>query len=1036
MNSKTYNMPFGDGDLLLYVTLGAKKASEVWTKSANEFGEVKPPIVDQQTIENEKSSKDKDDKKDEDKKKSKKKDDDEKMGPVKAMAAARATGPAAKYQASQLAAKNYSEEGMPLRGMWSRMVGGHAGGEVLRGGTHYASPTMRLAHTLPIVGDEIGGILDPFTTFGDPSNVEKAQKGYDKHIAKYQSGKDVKPASKKDLEHALDVTPRTILNAGDVVDLDHQIAAHTANRKERPMHYWLNPLIRTGPFSEINARVFRRGAAEKADPDNWFRQSLYIPGVPSLRGILSAKNDARKDKARALIGAVQNELNKTNMRRSPNVSTDATIPISAALDASAAGIDAADKFAYVKKSDNKFWGNVFSGNWSDAGTELKGQMGLDANQQADTFTQRVRDNLKGTPASWFLGGDKSTADGKPSGNILDNNWANLAMWGAPIGAGLGLVGGLTSRKKKKNLLGDAMWGGLLGLGAGGLVGGAYDLYKNLGDKGDAPKQQNPNDRPPPNLDPTKGPLTSLPSKNPGVLDRGQTLFTDATDTVNQIKQKFMMQKVPEATSKIYQGLLASGRVQEAQDIKAKWDDFNAVKSQSNPEYIDKFVKLMESLNRVESDVKPKYDTTPNMALGGGTLSAAKQDTGKLVDARNVFMYNRGPDAKGENQWAFSGKDPNDQPIKYKTYVPAAGRDMEVPLTIQGLSEDFKAPSWVTDAAMRSSGQTLGSAIDDSSPLLQETRDYIVQNPQTILQADDPTLFGFGRTPAGRSILEGAGLGAFSGMASRAIGNKLLWAGSGYDEKIYRDMANHALKLRSNTSVVDPNASAVTKVVKPGEGGGLFKSVGKLLKRPQDLVWGDRSLQVVPSFKDTITLADDRAFVQRLYNAYLADRTSRGITPHATIDDFIKALKKQPSSVTDDTLNKALQLLSKGYGKSITNPSKLVNEDLTLGARAANRLTGSIKPMLTFGALGGLSHFTHQPGTAPLYTGAITGGRDIYGGNKINLTEDQVAKAFSNYITATRQDPKSDDAWNAFVHYLRKNNVKLPDKWNGPGPTPP
>lgn len=34
MNSKTYNMPFGDGDLLLYVTLGAKKASDVWTKSS------------------------------------------------------------------------------------------------------------------------------------------------------------------------------------------------------------------------------------------------------------------------------------------------------------------------------------------------------------------------------------------------------------------------------------------------------------------------------------------------------------------------------------------------------------------------------------------------------------------------------------------------------------------------------------------------------------------------------------------------------------------------------------------------------------------------------------------------------------------------------------------------------------------------------------------------------------------------------------------------------------------------------------------
>lgn len=81
-----------------------------------------------------------------------------------------------------------------------------------------------------------------------------------------------------------------------------------------------------------------------------------------------------------------------------------------------------------------------------------------------------------------LGGGGGGAAG---GSFLDRNpWARLGLIGAPIGAGLGLVGGLMNRKKKKNAFGDALTGGLLGAGAGALVGGIPMLFG--GGKKDVP----------------------------------------------------------------------------------------------------------------------------------------------------------------------------------------------------------------------------------------------------------------------------------------------------------------------------------------------------------------------------------------------------------------------------------------------------------------------------------------------------------------------------------------------------------------------
>lgn len=74
--------------------------------------------------------------------------------------------------------------------------------------------------------------------------------------------------------------------------------------------------------------------------------------------------------------------------------------------------------------------------------------------------------------------------------VNNNPWASAALIGAPIGAGIGLLGGLTNRKKKRNALSDMLTGGLLGAGAGALGGGAYQLF-NSGGKAPPPEAPKP-----------------------------------------------------------------------------------------------------------------------------------------------------------------------------------------------------------------------------------------------------------------------------------------------------------------------------------------------------------------------------------------------------------------------------------------------------------------------------------------------------------------------------------------------------------------
>lgn len=86
----------------------------------------------------------------------------------------------------------------------------------------------------------------------------------------------------------------------------------------------------------------------------------------------------------------------------------------------------------------------------------------------------------------FGAGVNQSGANNPFGGVtryVENNpWASAALLGAPIGAGIGLLGGLSNRKKKRNALGDMLTGGFLGAGAGALGGGAWQLYNSSSQK--------------------------------------------------------------------------------------------------------------------------------------------------------------------------------------------------------------------------------------------------------------------------------------------------------------------------------------------------------------------------------------------------------------------------------------------------------------------------------------------------------------------------------------------------------------------------
>jgi hypothetical protein len=117
------------------------------------------------------------------------------------------------------------------------------------------------------------------------------------------------------------------------------------------------------------------------------------------------------------------------------------------------------------------------------------------------------------------------------GNYVKSNpWASMALVGAPIGAGIGLLGGLANRKKKRDALGDMLTGGMLGAGAGALGGGALQMFQN---KAPAAPEAPPGPKDVAGV--TNSPAYGGNGSTQDVTNKAKEFFGGSNDSARQVK---------------------------------------------------------------------------------------------------------------------------------------------------------------------------------------------------------------------------------------------------------------------------------------------------------------------------------------------------------------------------------------------------------------------------------------------------------------------------------------------------------------------
>ena len=182
----------------------------------------------------------------------------------------------------------------------------------LRGRTiaHQAvSPVSRMVSDA-LGSDNIGGAL--INTLGAIGGGPEVQ---DK-VRKMYAASDIDSHRDKPREGAEPTKNETTWHKsmqGVFADKDYAIAGHAWNRKNHPLQYWLNPLIRTGPLSELSDRLMRRNLAGVTEPETTGSRA-FRASVPLMGEIMGGQ--AAQDKLRAAASAAN--LYKAAMRdRSP-----------------------------------------------------------------------------------------------------------------------------------------------------------------------------------------------------------------------------------------------------------------------------------------------------------------------------------------------------------------------------------------------------------------------------------------------------------------------------------------------------------------------------------------------------------------------------------------------------------------------------------------------------------------------------------------------------------------------------------------------
>jgi hypothetical protein len=114
----------------------------------------------------------------------------------------------------------------------------------------------------------------------NPERDELVEQRYADVLKKFQDKLD------PDAELTTRDTPWHRLQQGQLANLDSDIAGHKYMRSEKPWQYWLNPLDKSGPFTELGDRMMRRVGASLAYPDQTGGRAGMIAGNIGTGGLL------------------------------------------------------------------------------------------------------------------------------------------------------------------------------------------------------------------------------------------------------------------------------------------------------------------------------------------------------------------------------------------------------------------------------------------------------------------------------------------------------------------------------------------------------------------------------------------------------------------------------------------------------------------------------------------------------------------------------------------------------------------------------
>lgn len=243
------------------------------------------------------------------------KPDRKRLGPLEHAYIADSIGGRASQNTGRKLKEMHQDPENPYQDLYDRFItlqGGlreNLGERISRGSARMAeSPFWRALSMLdPTASGQHEGIVGALSGFGGGEDKaegakQRAAEAYVKFLKKYQ---DKFAPNTKTTERE---TPYHVNAQGMLANLDSDIAGHVYMRNERPLHYWLNPLSKAGPLSELGDRGSRRIVAAQASPESTLGRFGMGVGSLATLGVLPMFMGGEDAQQKLRASAVKNRI--------------------------------------------------------------------------------------------------------------------------------------------------------------------------------------------------------------------------------------------------------------------------------------------------------------------------------------------------------------------------------------------------------------------------------------------------------------------------------------------------------------------------------------------------------------------------------------------------------------------------------------------------------------------------------------------------------------------------------------------------------